>query len=114
MAKVWTSDIATTALEASAVLGRRMRLLGEDTSVPTRGKSVVVFMEAEVVEGNMRLEVVGSVGRIGTTNRTTMGSVHHRPRLGKTLSHRGIRVTCLATGGATCMASGAMCKASNI
>jgi hypothetical protein len=60
-AKVRTSDIAATALEASAVLDRRMRLLGEDTSVPTRGKSVVVFMEAEVVEGNMRLRVVGSV-----------------------------------------------------
>jgi hypothetical protein len=48
------------------------------------------FMAVEELECSMRLEVVGSVGRISITNRTTMGSMHPRLHLGKTLSHLGI------------------------
>jgi hypothetical protein len=83
-------DTVATTLVTFAVLDRRMCLLEEDTNDPTKGNLVVGFMAVEEVEDSMRLEVVGSVSRIGITNRTTMGSAHPMQHLGKTLSHPGI------------------------
>jgi hypothetical protein len=114
-AVVQPSDITAMILKTFAVLDRWMCLLGEDTNDPTRGKLVVVFMEAKEVEGNMSLEVLRSMGQIRHYQSHYNGQ--HAPQAmcpGKTLSHRGIRVTCMATGGAMCMTNGPMCKASSI